>query len=142
MASQYRQYYVMGNSGICKDRHVRDCAAAALDKLGSYKTLAQEACPLLQRNLPLERLQTIMSELDKLEPTARRSALYRAIQSNIKPLDMRKKFHLRDTHYVRNERTQYLDEDSSQKSVIVKAIDDLHRFIGKPVRSCSWTLLR
>jgi hypothetical protein len=101
MASQYRQYYVMGNSGICKDRHVRDCAAAALDKLGSYKKLAQEACPLL-----------------------------------------RKKFHLRDTYAVRDERSQYVDEDSSQKSVIVKAIDDLHRFIGKPVRSCIWTLLR
>jgi hypothetical protein len=89
----YRHYYVCHNQGICYDKHVRDCAAAALKKFGTFKKLADEA-PLLKQNEPLIRLETVLDILKTLHPTLQNTAQWTAIQNSTKRLKLRKSLRL------------------------------------------------
>ena len=142
----YRNYYVFWNEGISYDKGIRDCAAAVLKRLGSFKKLAEEA-PLLRQNEPLQRLQGVIAELQKLHPTLQ-GAHFKAIQNCAKRLTLRKSFQLkfndRGFQYVMQYRSsdtststlrhRYVDsaQCEARRAAVTQALHDLTLYIGAP----------
>ena len=151
----YRNYYVFWNQGISYDKGIRDCAAAALKRLGSFKKLAEEA-PLLRQNEPLQRLQGVIAELQKLHPTLQ-GAHFKAIQNCAKRLTLRKSFQLKFNdrgfvsssfvssfvmQYRSSERAPSFDYDrrryvysaqyEARRAAVTQALLDLTLYIGAP----------
>ena len=146
----YRNYYVFWNEGISYDKGIRDCAAAVLKRLGSFKKLAEEA-PLLRQNEPLQRLQGVIAELHKLHPTLQ-GAHFKAIQNCAKRLKLRKSFRLKfpstrlDLQHVMqyrsSEKAPSFDSDrhiyvysaqcEARRVAVTQALLDLTLYIGAP----------
>jgi len=142
----YRNYYIVWNQGISYDKGIRDCAAAALKRLGSFKNLAEEA-PLLRQNEPLQRLQGVIAELQKLHPTLQ-GAHFKAIQNCAKRLTLRKSFQLKfnDREYVMQYRSSekapsfdydrrryvYSAKCEARRAAVTQALLDLTLYIGAP----------
>ena len=155
----YRYYDVFYNEGVCYDKGIRDCAAAALKRLGSFKKLAEEA-PHLRQNEPLQRLQGVIAELQKLHPTLQGGSGYsgsytqhfKAIQHCAKRLKLRKSFRLKflstrlDLQYVMqyrsSEKAPSFDSDrhiyvysaqcEARRVAVTQALLDLTLYIGAP----------
>ena len=151
--SGYRRYYVFGE-GVAYDKGIRDCAAAALERLGSFKKLAEEV-PLLRQNEPLQRLQGVIAELQKLHPTLQ-GAHFKAIQNCAKRLTLRKSFRLKfnswsgsSSQYAMQYQSseQYCSFDSDRRryvysaqweacrAAVTQALLDLTLYIGAPFYS-------
>ena len=137
----YREYWIRYNEGICYDRSIRDCAAAALKRLGSFKKLAEEA-PLLKQNKPLQRLRGVIAELQKLHPTLQESPHFKAIQNSAKRLTLRKSFRI-TLDYRRSTDSAYMHtfnstamtwirapECEALRAAVVQSLEDLTLYIG------------
>ena len=122
----YRNYYVFWNEGISYDKGIRDCAAAVLKRLGSFKKLAEEA-PLLRQNEPLQRLQGVIAELQKLHPTLQ-GAHFKAIQNCAKRLTLRKSFRLKHIEI----RSANSAKCEAHRAAVTQALHDLTLYIGAP----------
>eukprot|EP01047_Picozoa_sp_COSAG01_P057617 COSAG01_NODE_6683_length_3545_cov_2.152351_1_plen_328_part_10 len=79
-------------------KHVRDCAAAALARCGSFEALVR-SCSLFKKSDKLQRLELILTELEKLHPSTQKHKVFRDLQRNRQRLTDKKQFRVNRYFY-------------------------------------------